>query len=181
MEANEAGELREHAEHGALDASSKPVAFTMSVLAVLVAIVTVLGHRTHTEAVLNQAKASDQWNFYQAKNIRNTDTDNSAALLSVLQVTDAKKAAEIAKKDADRQAKWKDDLKEEEDKAKELEEKVEQAEARAGRFDLGEAMLEIALVTSSITLLTRNRLYWMLGLVFGLLGIIASASVLLLK
>ena len=181
MEANEAGELQEHAEHGAHEPSMRPVAFTMSVLAVLVAITTVLGHRTHTEAVLNQAKASDQWNFYQAKNIRNTDTDNSAALLSVLQVTDAKKAAEIAKKDADKQAKWADDLKEEKEKAEAFETKVERAEAKATRFDLGEALLEIALVTSSITLLTRNRIYWYLGLAFGVLGVISSASVLLLK
>ena len=181
MEANEAGELQEHAEHGAHDTSMRPVAFTMSVLAVLVAIVTVLGHRTHTEAVLDQAKASDQWNFYQAKNIRNTDTGNALSLLSVMQVTDAKKAAEIAKADADKQAKWKDDLKEEEDKAKELEVKVERAEARADRFDLGEALLEIALVTASITLLTHKRAYWLLGLFFGVAGILSSASVLLLK
>src|ERR1700691_4038131 len=111
MEPTEAQELEEQHENAAHDRSLHPVSFTMSVLAVLVAIVTVLGHRTHTEAVLDQAKASDQWNFYQAKNIRNTDTGNAAALLSVLQVTDAKKAAEIAKADADKQAKWKDDLK----------------------------------------------------------------------
>jgi Domain of unknown function (DUF4337) len=181
MEANEAGELQENAEHGAHESSMRPVAFTMSVLAVLVAIVTVLGHRTHTEAVLDQAKASDQWNFYQAKNIRNTDTGNSAALLSVIQVTDAKKAAEIAKADADKQEKWKDDLKEEQEKAEALEVKVEHAEAKADRYDLGEALLEIALVTASITLLTHNRAYWMLGLVFGVAGIISSASVLFLK
>ena len=35
MEANEAGELQEHAEHGAHEPSMRPVAFTMSVLAVL--------------------------------------------------------------------------------------------------------------------------------------------------
>ena len=181
MEANEAGELQENAEHGAHDSSMRPVAFTMSVLAVLVSIVTVLGHRTHTEAVLDQAKASDQWNFYQAKNIRNTDTSNKEDLLSVIQVTDAKKAAEIAKADATQQAKWKDDLKEEREKAEALDTKVERAEARADRFDLGEALLEIALVTSSITLLTRNRAYWLLGLLFGIAGIVSSASVLLLK
>ena len=39
----------------------------MTVLAVLVAVTTVLGHRTHTEAVLTQAEASDTWNEYQAK------------------------------------------------------------------------------------------------------------------
>src|SRR5271154_5174256 len=98
MEANEASELQEHAEHGAHEASMRPVAFTMSVLAVLVAITTVLGHRTHTEAVLTQNQATDQWNLYQAKNIRDTDTGNMTDLLSVLPVTDAKKAAEIGKK-----------------------------------------------------------------------------------
>ena len=73
------------------------------------------------------------------------------------------------------------DLKEEQEKAEALETKVEQAEARADRYDLGEALLEIALVTASITLLTRNRAYWLLGLLFGIAGIVSSASVLLLK
>ena len=54
MEANEAQELQENAEHGSHESSLRPVAFTMSVVAVLVAVTTVLGHRTHTEAVLNQ-------------------------------------------------------------------------------------------------------------------------------
>jgi hypothetical protein len=54
-------------------------------------------------------------------------------------------------------------------------------EQHANRFDLGEALLEIALVICSVTLLTRNRLYWYLGLVFGLLGCLSAASVLLLK
>jgi hypothetical protein len=180
MEANESGELQEQAEHGQ-ESGLRPVAFTMSVLAVLVAITTVLGHRTHTEAVLNQNRATDQWNLYQAKKIRSSDTGLAADLLSVMTITDAKAAQKIAKAYADHQTKWNDDLKEEEEKAKALEEKVEQAEARAGRLDLGEALLEIALVTSSITLLTRNRVYWLLGLVFGLLGIVSAASVALLK
>jgi len=180
MEANEAGELQEHAEHGSHEPSMRPVAFTMSVLAVMVAITTVLGHRTHTAAVLNQNKATDQWNYYQAKNIRATDTDLAAKQLSLMQVTDKDKADEIAKGYADQGKKWKDDLKDEKEKAEALEAKVEEAEARADRFDLGEALLEIALVTSSITLLTRNRIYWMLGLLFGIAGVLSAGSVLLL-
>jgi len=181
MEGDEVGELKEQAEHGANEPSMRPVAFTMSVLAVLVAVVTVLGHRTHTEAVLNQAKASDQWNFYQAKNIRATISDRASGLLSVTNAVDKDKAQKLAKDWADKQAKWASDLKDEEEKARQLEEKVEQDEARAARFDLGEALLEIALVTASITLLTRNRIYWMLGLAFGAAGILSSVSVLLLK
>ena len=46
----------------------------MSILAILVALTSVLGHRTHTEAVLVQTRSSDEWNLYQAKKIRQTDT-----------------------------------------------------------------------------------------------------------
>lgn len=182
MEANEAGELKEHAEHGAHDPSSRPIAFTMSVLAVLVAIVTVLGHRTHTEAVLNQNRATDQWNLYQAKKIRSSDTQLVADLLSVISVTEAKSEAaqKIAKSYADKQEKWAEDLKEGEAEAHKLEDEVAANEKRAGRLDLGEALLEIALVTSSITLLTKNRMYWLLGLVFGIGGILVSGSSFLL-
>ena len=181
MEANEVHELHEHAEHGAQDPSMRPVAFTMSVLAVLVAITTVLGHRTHTEAVLHQNQATDQWNEYQAKKIRSYNTGLSSDLLDVLSVSDKDKAAKIAKAYADHQSKWNADLAEEQEKAEALERKVEEAEARANRYDLGEALLEIGLVITSVTLLTRRRAYWMLGLVFAAGGILSALSVVLLK
>ncbi len=72
-------------------------------------------------------------------------------------------------------------LKDEQDQAEATEKKVEQAEARANRFDLTEALLEIGLVITSVTLLTRSRMYWYLGLVFSVLGIVSAASVFLLK
>lgn len=181
MEANEANELQEHAEHGAHEPTMRPVAFTMSVLAVLVAVTTVLGHRTHTEAVLDQNKATDQWNEYQAKKIRSYNTGLSADLLGVLTVGDKDKAAKIAKTYADHQAKWTEDLKQGQDKAEALEKQVEQAEARADRFDLSEALLEIGLVVTSVTLLTRARVYWYLGIAFALCGVLSALSVTLLK
>ena len=181
MEANEAQELQEHAEHGSHESAMRPVAFTMSVLAVLVAVTTVLGHRTHTEAVLDQNRATDQWNFYQAKKIRSNNTQLTAELLSVITIADKDAEKKLAKTFADHQAKWTADLKEEQEKAEALEVKVEQAEARADRFDLAEALLEIGLVITSVTLLTRSRIYWFLGLAFALAGIGSAASVLFLK
>ena len=77
--------------------------------------------------------------------------------------------------------KWTDELKDDKEKAEAFEAKVEQAEARANRFDLGEALLEIGLVITSVTLLTRRRAYWYLGIVFSVAGIVSAASVLLLK
>jgi hypothetical protein len=62
-----------------------------------------------------------------------------------------------------------------------LETKVEAAEIRATRFDLAEALLEIGLVITSVTLLTHRRIYWHFGILFALGGILSAASVLLLK
>jgi len=181
MEVNEAHELREHAEHGAHESAMRPVAFTMSLLAVMVAVTTVLGHRTHTEAVLYQNKATDQWNLYQAKKIRSNDTALVSDLLTAVTIADKEAAAKISKAYADHQAKWAEDLKEEQEKAEALELRVEHAEARADRFDLAEALLEIGLVITSVTLLTRSRIYWYLGMVFSVLGIVSALSVLIPK
>jgi hypothetical protein len=181
MENNEALELKELAERGASESALLPVAFTMCVLAVLVAVITVLSHRTHTEAILSQNQATDQWSYYQAHKIRANDTELAADLLSVLSVADKEAAGKLAKSYADHEKKWADELKDEQVQAEATQQKVEQAEARADRFDLAEALLEIGLVITSLTLLTRNRIYWYLGLVFTVFGVMSAASVFLLK
>jgi len=178
MEANEAHELQEQHEH-AHESGLRAVGFTMSVFAVLVAITTVLGHRTHTEAVLSQAKASDQWNLYQAKKIRQYDTELTADLLSALSIRDAAAASQVMDSYKSHMQKWNQDLDEEEKEAKKLEGEVRTAERRASHFDLGEALLEIGLVITSITLLTKKRAYWYLGLGFGVAGMVVVALVLL--
>jgi hypothetical protein len=180
MEANEAQELKEQAEKGA-ESALRPVAFTMSVLAVLVAVTTVLGHRTHTEAVLFQNQATDQWNEYQARHIRTHDTELASDMLANLPVTDKTATAKLEQTWKDAVAKSTQDQKDDKEKAEGLEKKVEQAEARANRFDLGEALLEIGLVITSVTLLTRSRIYWYLGMIFALGGILSAASSFLLQ
>lgn len=179
MEATESQELKEHAEHGAHEQAMRPVAFTMSVLAVLVAITTVLGHRTHTEAVLTQNQATDQWNYYQAHKIRSNDTFLASDVLSAVAIANKDAAAKLAKNYADHQAKWSDEMKDEQEKAEALEKRVEKSEARADRYDLAEALLEIGLVTTSVTLLTRSRIYWYLGMGFAAAGVVSALSVIL--
>jgi hypothetical protein len=181
MEAQEAHELQEHAEHGSHEATLRPVAFTMSVLAVLVAVTTVLGHRTHTEAVLDQNKATDMWNFYQAHKIRANETELAADLLGVVALDNKDAATTLAKAYADHQKKWADELKEEQNQAEAMQAKVGQAEERADRFDLAEAMLEIGLVITSVTLLTKSRIYWYLGIFFSACGVASAVSAYFLK
>jgi hypothetical protein len=148
-----------------------PVSVTISILAVLVAAVTLLGHRAHTEELLLQTEATDQWAYYQAKNIRLRQTQGIADLLSVLAPQDKEKAATLREKylkEVERYAGEKDDISE---KAKELEKERDLVSRRADRFDGGEALLEIGLIMCSITLLTKRRAFWFTGMLIGLAGV----------
>jgi hypothetical protein len=180
MEANEASELKEQAEKGG-ESALRPVAFTMSVLAVLVAVTTVLGHRAETRAVLKRGDATDVWNEYQAKKNRAYDTYLTTEALSVLTLADKEKAAKDIKEWSGHQEKWADDFKEEQKEAKSLEEEVKLAENKAKFFDLAETLLEIGLVVSSVTLLTRSRIYWYLGIGASAVGVASVVWGLLIK
>jgi hypothetical protein len=182
MEANEVNEFaNQMKESGEGGESLRVISLGISILAVLVAMVTVLGHRSHTEAVLMQSRAGDQWNEYQAKKIR---MDNLVVNVDLLALQPSNDPNAVAAKTKEYQAhieKWKTDLAEEQDKARDFEKEVSRAEAKAGHYDLGEALLQIAVVLCSITLFTRNRAYFLLGLGLGAAGLIVAFSALLLK
>ncbi len=156
------------------------VSLIISVLAVLVAMVTVLGHREHTEAVLAQARASDQWNEYQARRIRQTEVSLASDLLTLQPSSnDSAVQAKLEQYKA-RQEKVADQLKEDSQAAREKEAEVNIAERRAARFDLGEALLQIGVVLASITLLTRRQFFVLVALALGTMGLLAAASALLI-
>jgi hypothetical protein len=184
MEANEvqefANQMKESGEREGGGESLKSISLGISILAVLVAMVTVLGHRSHTEAVLMQSRAGDQWNEYQAKKIR---MDNLSVALDLLDTMPTANTAAVSARREEYKAhiaKWKSDLTEEQDRAREFETEVARAEAKAARYDLGEALLQIAVVLCSITLFTRKRSFFLLGLTIGVAGIVVAASVLIL-
>ena len=162
----ELDELREQAEHGA-EENLAAVTVTMAILAVLVASVSLMGHRAHTEELLKQTEVTDQWAYYQAKDIRRHTYELPRRNLRVRGAERRRcrqNEGEIQHKEVERYAKEQEDIESEVRKA-EREVKVQQR--RADRFDLGEVLLEAALVICSITLLTRKRIFWLIGSVLG--------------
>ena len=65
----ETHELLEAAEK-AHSRAERRIGVTMAITAALLAVVTLMGHRLHTEEVLLQTKATDGWAYYQAKGIK---------------------------------------------------------------------------------------------------------------
>ncbi len=178
---DELQELQEHAEHAKHDPSLAPVTLTMAVLAVLVATVSLLGHRTSIEEVVLQNKVTDEWAYYQAKNIRRHSDELFADLISVISSKDTEGARKLQEKYRAEAELYRDEQKELDAKARELEQEAVLTRGKTNRFDLGEVFLEIALVITSITLLSGRRLFWYLGLLFATAGIMVAASVLLLR
>ncbi|MGH9690723.1 MAG: DUF4337 domain-containing protein [Candidatus Acidiferrales bacterium] len=178
---DEMQELQEHAEHAAHEPSLAPVTVTMAILAVLVAAVSLLGHRADTEELLLQTKATDQWAYYQAKDIRRRSYEvllDEIPLFAVQNAAQAQQIRDKYKSEVALYAKQQSDI---EAEARKAEREVSIQQRRADRFDLGEVMIEAALVICSITLLTRKRIFWRLGVVLGFAGLAISAAGLLIR
>jgi hypothetical protein len=146
---------------------------------VLVAVVSLLGHRAHTEEILLQTKVTNQWAYYQAKNIRR---DAYAIFLDQTEIASAVRnpealaaAREKYTKALERERERQTDIQAE---ARKLEAEIEHERHRADRFDLGEGILEAALVITSITLLTRRRGFWYLGSALAVVGLIVAGTAL---
>jgi hypothetical protein len=172
-------ELQERAEQGH-EARLAPVSLTMAILAVFVAAVSVLGHRAHTEEIILQNRVTDTWAYYQAKNTQRQTTELFLDLMKISEFKDNKSAEAL-------RAKYEEGIRslggrQEEIKteARKLEKEMEVESRRADRFDFGESFLEIALVVTSITLLTRKRIFWGAGFVAAAIGLIVAATALLL-
>src|SRR5579859_5085986 len=95
MSENEAEELKEAAERAKERRELAPVSLTMAILAVLVAVATLLGHRAHTEEILLQTRATDQWSYYQAKDTRRNDLEALDKVLTALENTKQERAHEV--------------------------------------------------------------------------------------
>jgi hypothetical protein len=153
-----------------------PVAVTLSILAVLVSIATLMGHRAATEMLVAQTKVADQWAYYQAKNIRFRQMQMAADIFGTLMPGDKAKAAKLQEKyarEAERYDKEKDQAAEQ---SKDFEAEGDLAGRKEDRFDAGEVMLEIALIVCSLTLLTKKKALWFAGMVIGAIGLVVTGS-----
>jgi len=150
----------------ARESSDKRIGLTMAIVAVLLAVATMLGHRTHTEEVLIQTKAADQWAYFQAKNTRSSMHADFAELLAALPGNEA-----LAQKFRAHSEEQKSSGEEIKAKAEELEKETATTSRRASQYNTAEIFLEIAIVLSSICLLTGQRVFWGVSFVSSLIGV----------
>ncbi|HMF77799.1 MAG TPA: DUF4337 domain-containing protein [Bryobacteraceae bacterium] len=152
--------------HNAREPFDKVVAGTMAIIAAMLAIVTVLGQHFNAEKLLNQQLCSDQWAYYQAKNIRRYSAQLAQDVLTQIK-SDPKIVAKYTK-DGDR---YERDLAEISEKAHDFEKERDKTGHEAERFHIGEVFLECAIVFSSLSILVKRKPLFVFGVISALLGL----------
>jgi hypothetical protein len=172
-------ELEIHHEGNESDPAGKTVGVLAAVLAVLLAVVTIQAHRTHTAAVMHKSTANDQWSYYQANSIKLHTVEIGESLLAVVGAKGD--AAEKARAAFAAQSKKYEALKsEQQEKARQSDEAAEGDERRGLRYDLGEGLLEIGLVLSSLYFISRKKMFPAMGVLAGVVGSAIAISGLLI-
>jgi hypothetical protein len=158
-------------EHAA-DPNTRRVGILVGVVGIFLSLTTIASHRAHTDAVIHRTESNDAWAYYQAKKIREYESEVAVTLLHTLGTDPAKLEAAAQKLEASRSKYAAEAEKIQQDaKAKDDESDVE--EARALKYDVGEGLLELGLVLCSLYFLARNNFFPL----FGVLAAIAGTAV----
>jgi Domain of unknown function (DUF4337) len=171
-------ELKEGAEH-AHHKGEKRIGLTMAIVAVLLAVATLLGHRAHTEEVVLQGDRNTQWVNFDTKRMQRIVHEDIAEV-AALQPNSEKvveKLKEKAKLEREGEpAKEGQPAREGTEKirehAQELDAEMKVTQRRADFYDSGELFLEISIVLCSIALLAEMRLFWQLSFITTTIGVV---------
>ena len=140
-----------------------------SVLAVLLAIVSIASHRTHTAAIIHKSGSNDQWAYYQATRIKLHSTEMGENMVHLLGAK-AEGAEKMLAQYAGQKKKYEEQSEKLQELAKGADEAAEADEHRALRYDVGEGLLEIGLVLSSLYFISRKKMFPVLGAIAGVAG-----------
>jgi hypothetical protein len=173
------------------EAWTKYTSMTLVFIAVLAAVATQWSGKYSTrvlaqlnQATLNQAAASDQWSFYQAKSIKQNLAEESreSALRAggtndPVVLTRAEAAtAKIARYDKEKaeimaKAKSVEQLRDDARKA------ADEASARGGAMGLAVSIYQIAIAIGSICLVTKKKPLWFVSLLLAALATVKMVAV----
>jgi hypothetical protein len=170
-------ELHEHAANS----FSRRVALVTAIYAVVLAIAALGGNHAMKEMLLAQQQSSDQWAFYQAKVIREhlyraQKMRLEADLADRAPAAAREKHEALLKKLDEEEKRYNAEKKDIEKDAKKLEAVRDGFQTRDPYFLVAEALLQIAIVMSSVSILGRSRLIFSFSLVLAVAGAVLAAN-----
>jgi uncharacterized membrane protein len=159
------------------------VAVTTIVFAVCATLSTFKGGQHSTRAVLSQSKATNQWAYYQAKDMKEYlhELQKDGIELSLLsagkadgEYAKAAKAKEEAY--AAKIAKYETQKEEIKKQAEAYDAAIADAQAHSGAFGMAIIFLQIAILLSSVAALMKIKPVWVCGMGVGVVGLVFFAN-----
>ena len=173
------GELEERRDKS----FSRRVALTTAIYAVMLAIASLGGSNAMKQLLLAQQQASDQWAFYQARVIREhlyrtqkLTAELALAEPSALRGAERVKYEALAKRFADEEKRYNTEKKDVELEARKLEALRDHHRARDPYFEFGEVLLQIAIVSASVSILSTSRAMFFFSLILAVGGAALTAN-----
>src|SRR6266508_657955 len=173
-------ELREHAA----DEFGRRVALVTAVFAVLLAIAALGGNHAMKEMLLAQQKSSDQWAFYQAKVIREHQYRGQKLRLEAdlaergasTKPEARRKLEDLMKKFEEEEKRYNAEKKDIEKDAKKLEHERDLYQTKDPYFLIAEALLQIAIVMASVSILSRSGPIFVFSLALASVGALLTLN-----
>jgi hypothetical protein len=143
------------------------VALSTAFMAVLAAVAGLLAGHHANEALIERVKASDQWNYYQAKNLKSEIASNSDKIIHAL--SPGKSVVQDNSQLIARYEKEKVEIKK---KAEEAEKSSEWHLSRHVPLATAVTSFQIAIAISAIAILTKRKKLWYGGILLTLIGVV---------
>jgi Skp family chaperone for outer membrane proteins len=162
---------------------SRRVALTTAVYAVVLAIASLGGNNSMKDMLLAQQQSSDQWAFYQAKVIRE-HIYRAQKLVLEAELADTAAARgprqarlqELAAKFGEEEKRYNAEKRDIEKDAKKLEHERDINRDRDPYFDYAEVLLQIAIVCSSVSILSTSRPMFWFSMALAVGGVVFTAN-----
>ena len=164
-------------------AFTRRVALATAAYAVSLAIASLGGSNAMKEMLLAQQEASNQWAYYQGKVIREHLNRGNKMMLeaqlaepSPLKGAEREKLEALAGKFADEEKRMNADKKDIEKDARKFERERDVNKAKDVYFDYAEVFLQIAIVSSSVSILAASRPMFWFSAALAVLGSLATIN-----
>ena len=149
----------------------------------VLAIASLGGSNAMKQLLLAQQQSSDQWAFYQARVIREhlyrtqkLTVELALAEPSALRGAERVKYEALAKRFADEEKRYNTEKKDVELEARKLEALRDHHRARDPYFEFGEVLLQIAIVSASVSILSTSRAMFFFSLILAVGGALLTAN-----
>ncbi len=151
------------------------LALSTVVFAVCATLATFKGGGYSTQSIMSQSKASDNWAYFQAKNIKEDLYKLQSEKLEMDTIGKDQKTANLYQNKINdyksKIDKYEIEKKEIKSKAEALEATRDQAQLHASNFGMAVIFLQITILLSTIAGLLKKKYIWYIGLGSGMVGI----------